>query len=268
MIIKPNGNSGQGVDLTTKPQIWFTGKWTGWYLEIYNGVPYWEALISESGTLTAAHSYTADAYGIGGGGAGGEYQTRYGSIGTGGGSGYTNMVEDVIIPSGGTAVTIGNGATSWTSYNANSSDAYKAGARGGTTSFLSLSCPGGYGGSSSERTTAGEGGSNGSSGNTTARGGANGTPGEGKIMSKFWSAEHNTEYGKGGYNTSINSDASDNNGGGGGGYLDVGGTNSTSGHGYGAGGGGSVLASSGYTVLHIADWHGKSGCLIIRIKAA
>lgn len=255
MIIKPNGNSGQGVDLTTKPQIWFNGKWSGWYLEIYDGVPYWEALISESGTLTAAHGYTCDAWGIGGGGAGSEaYFSGY-NYGFGGASGYTNMMEELTIPVGGTAVTIGAGGTTRS-------------AAGGVTKFLALTCNGGNGAitvssgsqyTNPATTPVASGGSNGSN---TGAGGSNGLPGAGKIMSKFWSEPHNTEYGAGGVKDDLD------NAGGGGGYLPIGGTNATSGQGYGGGGGGAYQDGSGYLDKQMADWRGKSGCLIIRIKAA
>lgn len=244
-----------GVDVADKPQISFDGKWSGWHIEVYEGEPYWEALFSTSGTLVSLAQYTADLWGIGGGGAGGNYSNSYsGGIGTGGGSGFTNMVESTTISAGGHAVTIGAGGTSYTSYNVNTSDAYYKGAKGGTTSFLTLSCTGGYGGCTSSRTSGGTGGSNGS---VSGNGGANGSPGAGKIMSKFWSTEHNTEYGAGG---TYSGEWSSHKGGGGGGYLDVGATDGTQGHGYGGGGGGHQYANV------TTEYHGKSGCLVIRIK--
>lgn len=251
MIGRTNSNSGSGgVSINSKPTITFDGKWSGWHVEFYEGLPYWEALFASSGALTALAAYTCDAWGIGGGGAGGNYHTNYtGGVGTGGGSGYTNLVKNVTIPIGNTSITIGAGGTQ---YDFLYSTNVYAGETGGTTSFITLSCTGGYGGS----TSGGAGGSNG--GADLTNGGTNGSPGDGHIMSKFWSTEHNTEYGDGGiytgeYQASI--------GGGGGGYLDVGGPGGATGHGYGAGG-------SGYQFPYGADrtdWYGHSGCLIIRI---
>lgn len=58
---------GGGIDYNAKPQITFDGKWSNWYIEFYAGVPYWEAVFYSSGTLSVSGSYTADAWGIGGG---------------------------------------------------------------------------------------------------------------------------------------------------------------------------------------------------------
>ena len=251
-----------GVDPADAPKIEYDGKWSGWTLELYDGVLYWEALFSTSGVLmNYGVEYTCDAWGIGGGGSGGNYSTsNMGGMGTGGGSGYTNMVESITIPTGATAVTIGAGGSQLTTGNVNTSTQYYAGESGGATTFLALSCSGGGGGSpsSSGRKSAGAGGSNGgtSTNISTAGGGANGTPGAGKIMSKFWSVEHNTEYGAGGIAVGT---SSSNKGGGGGGYMAVGNANSTHGQGYGGGGGG--INSTGNAVENI----GNSGCLIIRI---
>lgn len=228
-----------GVDPADAPKIEYDGKWSGWTLELYDGVLYWEALFSTSGALmNYGVEYTCDAWGIGGGGASGRYSMSSITY-NGGGSGYTNMVESVTIPIGTTAVTIGAGATT-------------SGASGGATTFLTLTCSGGGGGSTTAK-GGGAGGSNGGSVVTSSSanaGGANGTPGNGKIMSKFWSAEHNTEYGAGGqYATSGYA-----YGGGGGGFMDFSFAAglSAQGHGYGGGGGGSSMV-------------GCSGCLIIRI---
>lgn len=243
-----NGNkSGGGVDYASPPQISFDGKWSGWHIEVYNGTPYWEALFATSGTLVSLAQYTADLWGIGGGGAGDSFYQSGHNYGNGGGSGYTNMVENVTISAGGHAVSIGAGSTA-------------LGSQGGSTKFLDLTCKGGYGGSSSGK-NGGNGGSNGATSGKT--GGENGSPGDGKIMSKFWSTEHNTEYGAGG-----KPGEDDNNGGGGGGYLDVGAPTSTSGHGYGGGGGGGDNPTDGYQSQMYYDWQGKSGCLVARIKAA
>lgn len=58
---------GGGIDYSTKPQITFNGKWSNWYIEFYGGVPYWEALLTSSGTLSVTGNYTADVCGVGGG---------------------------------------------------------------------------------------------------------------------------------------------------------------------------------------------------------
>ena len=245
-----NGGRAGGVDYNAKPRITYDGKWSGWYLEVYNGTPYWEALFSTSGHLVSLADYTCDAWGIGGGGAGGNYyNTHFPGPGPGGGSGYTNMAEGLTIAAGGHHVAIGAGGTSWKVHNVNTADEYYTGDPGGATVFMDLSCAGGNGGCTSSRTAGGEGGSNG--GTRQEDGGANGTPGAGKIMSKFWSVEHNTEYGAGGIHASDYYGGAE---GGGGGYMNAGATNDTTGRGYGGGGGGN-------------GGKGRDGCLIIRIKA-
>ena len=256
MIGRTNALVAGGVDISRKPNIDFDGKWSGWHIEIYEGKPYWEALFASSGTLTNYDSaYTCDVWGIGGGGAGGYRYTGYeGRGGAAAGSGYTNMVENVTLPAKTTPITIGSGGNTQNTYNANSADSYTLGAKGGNTTFLTLTCAGGNGGGNSP----GTGGSNGAGDSGSGSAGENGTPGDGKIMSKFWSVEHNTEYGSAGVKVGHNPP-------GGGGYTDVGGTDSTSGHGYGGGGGG-FATSGAYTVgQYVLDWRGKSGCLIIRI---
>ena len=253
-----------GADPADAPKIDYDGKWSGWTLEIYDGVLYWEALFSTSGAMfNYAVERVCDAWGIGGGGAGGNYSNSYsGGMGTGAGSGYTNMVEGIIIPTGSIAVTIGAGGSSITWHNTNTSNAYISGASGGATTFLTLSCSGGGGGSPNEsgRKSAGTGGSNGGASTNVANagGGENGTPGGGKIMSKFWSVAHNTDYGAGGI--AVGSSSS-NKGGGGGGYMAVGHANSTHGQGYGGGGGGFESLS----ITNLVENFGNSGCLIIRI---
>lgn len=251
MLIK-QGGAGGGVDAGNRPNITFDGKWSGWYVDFYGGDPYWEAMFATSGTLVAAGSYEADAWGIGGGGAGGCYYRSGSKTGTGGGSGYTNAAYGLTL-SGSVPVTIGAGGSTL-SYAASSS--YKGG-NGGSTTLLSLSCGGGNGGSG----TSSAGGAGGSNGAGYGNGGSNGTPGDGKIMSKFWSTEHATDYGAGGVEDGCD------NAGGGGGFREIGGPNSTSGHGYGGGGGG-FSTSGAYTAgRYDLDWRGKSGCLILRIKA-
>lgn len=238
---------GGGIDYSTKPQITFDGKWSNWHIEFYDGVPYWEALFSSSGTLTnSGPSVQADAWGIGGGG-GGDWRYAGGTLGHGGGSGYLAMALAILIAAQSTmAITIGAGGNT--------------GENGGSTNFGSLSALGGYHGYIwNNQSSQGKGGSNGGKTDNSTQAGENGTPGDGKIMSKFFSVEHNNEYGaRGALKPGGDGVAY---GGGGGGYLDVGAPGSGSGHGFGGGGGGGTN-STNYDVI------GRSGCLIIRIKAA
>lgn len=252
-----NGGRAGGVDFNAKPRITYDGKWTGWYLEVYNGTPYWEALFSTSGHLVALADYTCDAWGIGGGGHGGLTDDEYGGRGTGAGSGFTNLVEGIIIAAGGHYVTIGAGATAKTDTGLNQTYEGSTGHRGGTTTFLSFSADGGYGGGIK---VAGTGGSNGALDGKEA--GFNGTPGAGKIMSKFWSEEHNTEYGAAG--VSVVDDAWNRWGAGGGGYRDFGAPGMSDGRGYGAGGSG--MGPLQHQSGGCQPW-GHDGCLILRIKA-
>jgi hypothetical protein len=267
MIGKTNALCG-GIDISKKPPLTFDGKWSGWHVETYEGKPYWEALFSSSGVVTnSGGSCKCDAWGIGGGGAGGQTQTsRMDQVGTGGASGYTNMVEGLTIPANSTtAITIGAGG------GGALSGSKRVGEAGGDTSFQTLTCAGGSGGDDSSQGTyssyrdvpAAKGGSDGGVYKTIFAG-ENGTPGDGKIMSKFWSVEHNHEYGAAGTVADLGKSAIYIRGGGGGGYLDVGSPNSHSGHGYGAGGCGyeTTINTRGADVI---DWLGKSGCLMIRI---
>lgn len=255
MIGKTNALIGGGISVDSKPNISFDGKWSGWHVEFYEGLPYWEALFSSSGTLTNyGKACKCDAWGIGGGGAGGQYYYGGHNYGTGGGSGFTNMESNLTISGNSTmAITIGAGATGLKYLQS----ACYTGYTGGSTTFKTLSCTGGNGGSGTDR-VGGSGGSNGGGGYGVS-GGKNGSPGAGKIISKFWSTEHNNEYGAAGVGVS----GTHYNAGGGGGYLDVGAPNSRSGHGYGGGGGGAANNSDDN-----ADWYGKSGCIIIRIAVA
>lgn len=119
------GTASSGIDYSTKPKITFDGKWSGWYVEFYSGVPYWEAVFYSSGTLSVTGSYTADAHGIGGGGS------TYSSPSTGGDRGATAIQRNIAL-SGNLAITIGAGVGAM---------AYGT---GGTTSLGSLlSCAGG-----------------------------------------------------------------------------------------------------------------------------
>lgn len=68
MLVKMSGSSsGGGVSADDKPQITYTGKWSGWHIEFYDGKAYWEAIFYTSGTLQSSENYKADFWGIGGG---------------------------------------------------------------------------------------------------------------------------------------------------------------------------------------------------------
>lgn len=133
---------GSGIDYSTKPQITFDGRWSDWYIEFYDGVPYWEAAFYTSGTLSVLGSYTADAHGIGGGGS--AYSTN---VPYGGDRGATAIQRNITL-SGNLAITIGAGVGAM------------ATGIGGTTSLGSLlSCAGGQSaaGGSSPRPSASRG---------------------------------------------------------------------------------------------------------------
>lgn len=116
---------GGGIDYNSKPQINFDGKWSGWYIEYYDGVPYWEAQFFSSGTLNVSGNYTADAHGIGGGGC-----SYDGSGASGGDRGATQIVTGITL-NGEMAISIGAGA-------------FYTLANGGTTMLANLlSCAGG-----------------------------------------------------------------------------------------------------------------------------
>lgn len=219
-----------GIDVNDAPAITFDGKWQKWFVEFYEGDPYWEAWFFTSGTLNVDGAYNADAWGIGGGGF--EYN------GYGGGSGFTNMVLGIML-SGAIPITIGaggyypksNGQTAWR--------------LGGTTSLGSLlSCTGGG-------TTAGvsantcNGGSRGS--DTAGSAGINGTPGDGHLMCRFRDPD---KTGEAGCNTNAK---------GGNGWQHVR-SSKLNGEGYGAGYGGQSSYYAGN------DVHACAGALVIRIK--
>lgn len=120
------GTASAGIDYNSKPQITFDGKWSGWYIEYYGGVPYWEAQFFSSGTLSVSGSYTADAHGIGGGGC----ANSGGSAAYGGDRGATRIATGITL-TGTMAVSIGAGA-------------FYTLADGGTTTLAALlSCAGG-----------------------------------------------------------------------------------------------------------------------------
>lgn len=95
---------GGGIDYNTKPQITFDGKWSGWYVEFYAGVPYWEAVFYSSGTLSVSGSYTADVWMIGAGAWYGSNQ--YGADKYRAGCGHVAQ-KNGVSASGNSAVTIG-----------------------------------------------------------------------------------------------------------------------------------------------------------------
>lgn len=67
MIFKQGSTNGIGVDTASAPSAVFDGKWILWHIEIYNGLPYWEAWFFSSGTLSVTGKFDAQAWGIGGG---------------------------------------------------------------------------------------------------------------------------------------------------------------------------------------------------------
>ena len=66
MLVKMGGGVGGGIEADAAPKIAYNGKWSGWYVEFYGGVPYWEAVVYTSGVLTVTGNYTADVCGVGG----------------------------------------------------------------------------------------------------------------------------------------------------------------------------------------------------------
>lgn len=111
----PCSAGGASIDYNSRPQIDFDGKWIKWFVEFYDGEPYWEAQFFSSGTLTVTGTYTADAWGIGGGGIW--------SSGDGVTAGGSCAMQEGIAVQGRMAVTVGAGGRS---------------ADGGNTSFAGL----------------------------------------------------------------------------------------------------------------------------------
>lgn len=118
----PCSTGGASIDYNSRPQIDFDGKWIKWFVEFYDGEPYWEAWFFSSGTLTLSQGYTIDAWGLGGGGA------NYRGDDSLAGAGMPTMALGRTVPAGSVAVTIGAGA------DAHDEDEYGA-AKGGNTSF-------------------------------------------------------------------------------------------------------------------------------------
>lgn len=121
-----------GISYDLRPKIDFDGKWVKWFVEFYDGEPYWEAWFFSSGTLTCNGSYTADAWLIGGGRCG-----KVGSSQRNGGNGKVSTTLDVDL-NGSVSITIGAGVNSYSS-------------TAGTTSLGNLASAGGA--SSNNRST-------------------------------------------------------------------------------------------------------------------
>lgn len=130
MLIKQGGAGGGSADIADAPKITFDGKWLPWHVDFYDGAPYWEAWFLTSGTLTVEGNYTADAWGIGGGGVP--------SWSSGGGStlagtaGVPAMALGIAL-TGTVAVTIGAGG---------SNGGYSGDGGGATRLGDALTCPG------------------------------------------------------------------------------------------------------------------------------
>lgn len=106
MIFKQGSTNGIGVDTASAPSAVFDGKWIPWHIEIYNGLPYWEAWFLSSGTLSVTGKFDAQAWGIGGGGF--PNRTEQNGYNPLGGRGSTSVVSVTL--EGDVAVTIGEGA--------------------------------------------------------------------------------------------------------------------------------------------------------------
>lgn len=135
MILKLGGSGGK-IKISDAPKIAYSGKWLQWHLEFYGDELYWEAWFLSSGTLTVEGSYTADAWGVGGGGSGAWSTSAAQGEGYGG---CANMATGVRL-TGKMTVSIGSAGS-------NDFDAYEYGStRGGNTKLGNdlLTCSGGY----------------------------------------------------------------------------------------------------------------------------
>ena len=81
------GAQGGGIDASAAPAAAYSGKWSGWHVEDYDGAAYWEAVFYTSGTLTVTGTIQADAWGIGGGGGWLHWRANEGQNGCGYGGG-------------------------------------------------------------------------------------------------------------------------------------------------------------------------------------
>ena len=103
MLVKMSGSSsGGGVSADDKPQITYTGKWSGWHIEFYDGKAYWEAIFYTSGTLRSSDNCNVDFWGIGGG------PFDYSGVMNGGS---TNTLLNFALSATLYAITVGAGAT-------------------------------------------------------------------------------------------------------------------------------------------------------------
>lgn len=215
MIIK-NGSVGGIPNASRNPflngEITFDGPWqVGW--EIYDGKLYAEAVIVKSGTLTVQKQYICDLWMISGGGGSATITSTYNDWRAGGGSGFTALELGKILGIALHPVTIGAGGTNNEHYKESSYVTSVVGTAGGKTSMIGVSADGGNPGrvkidseeSSPNTWSPGTGGSNGGTARRNSVGGSmapvqtpgeNGNPGAGKIMSKFWDATKNTDYGR------------------------------------------------------------------------
>lgn len=204
-----NGHRGMVIpDAISNPfmngDIEYTGRWSAGF-EVYDGKLYAEAILATSGSLTCHSDYTVDIWAIGAGGGtakGKTYGLVYFYI-AGGGSGYTNMLLSAVLKKGTHAITIGTAGKSGTEPNwAGGSEQSVDTTDGGETRFGSLLTAGGgkrgvitYDGAIDFNY--GLGGSNGGAinqNNVITEPGENGIPGDGQIMSKFYSLEHKNDY--------------------------------------------------------------------------
>lgn len=157
----PCSAGGASIDYNSRPQIDFDGKWIKWFVEFYDGEPYWEAWFFSSGTLTVTGTYTADAWGIGGGaclvGSGADNLT---------GRGNTATVLGVTLSS--TAyVDIGIGARTWNTGGGDTKLGEWLTATGGVVGLAGNGLPYRFG----DPDKANEAGANGTSGAMTRAGG-------------------------------------------------------------------------------------------------
>lgn len=128
----PSAGGGGTIDYSSRPQIDFNGKWIKWFVEFYDGEPYWEAWFFTSGTLTVTGSYTADAWLIGGGAT----NNRTPKSARGGAT-----VTNGITLSGSIAVSIGGGASGYNGVGGTTSIGNLASAPGGVTGQASVGDP-------------------------------------------------------------------------------------------------------------------------------
>ena len=124
----PCSAGGASIDYNSRPQIDFDGKWVQWFIEFYDGQPYWEAWFLSSGTMTVDGTYTADLWAIGGGAVDSDGINKRGSAA---------LALDVQL-SGTLAVTIGAGASNYNDkVGGDTSLSGKITARGGDNDVVS-----------------------------------------------------------------------------------------------------------------------------------